>query len=89
MNGIKRLRTRLGAAKRRAGDEITIPNLRFRKKWMIGGPASQADLADELGVSQRVVEEWEAGRRTPNADNRAKIEALEGRLSPKGHGEAA
>jgi len=44
--------------------------------------ASQANLADDLGISKRAVEEWEAGRRAPPAYLRLALAAIKERLPP-------
>ena len=45
------------------------------KKWRIDAELSQAEFAEEVGVSQNTVSYWETGRTTPNVAMIKKIAA--------------
>lgn len=45
-------------------------------QWYRGGPISQQDLADLLGVGKRSVERWEAGEAVPHRLAQKALEEL-------------
>jgi len=74
---LKRIQPKAKPASTLTGDQIR--QAREAKEW------NQRKLAGWMGVSQSLINHWEKGKRTPNADQEARLRLvlnIEGRLHP-------
>ena len=72
----------LGTYTREPRMSLTPPTAVELKTFRSSTGLSQSELANELGVSKRAIEEWEAGRRTPPAFLRLALAAVNAQLTP-------